>query len=109
VSLNLLGVLRGSGLSVVDEHLGTVGRCSYLVSGFIRVEQTRVVNAYGRVAIRGSNLIDCKSRSGFPGGPLIYIPDILPHSTAFSRATGDYDCQASFEQLSGIQVDGLPD
>ena len=48
MGLHLFGVLRGSGLSVMGGHLGTVVRCAYLVSGFMRV---KMVDACGNVAI----------------------------------------------------------
>ena len=41
VSLHLLGVLRRGGLSVVGRHVGDVGRCAYLVPGFMRIEPRR--------------------------------------------------------------------
>ena len=52
MSLDLLGVSGGSGLSVVGGHLGSVGRCAYLVSGFMGIEPTPMVNACENVAIR---------------------------------------------------------
>jgi len=50
VSLDLPGVSRRSGLSVVGRHLRSVGRYAHLVSGFMGIE-SMTANAYGYVAI----------------------------------------------------------
>ena len=81
----LLRVLRGSLLSVVGGHLGTVGSSAYLVSGFIRIERTGMMNAYGNVAIRDWNSSDRLQVTARP----LRSPDlrarVLMHSVAFSN------------------------